>query len=212
MLAVDERLSRLTESWRTDSAEPNWEVALLFPPRGLWTADDYYSLHTRRRVELSGGNLEVLPMPTQSHELIVQFLFLALHAFVTAADLGRVLFAGIHVQLWPEKIRMPDVIFMKREHADRRHNDFWEGADLVMEVVSKADPARDLVVKREEYARAGIPEYWIVDPREETITVLTLDGDRYREHGLFRREESAASVLLAGFHVSVSEVFDAAQA
>ncbi len=42
---------------------------------------------------------------------------------------------------------------------------------------------RDLVEKREEYARAGIPEYWIVDPEQGQITVLALDGTGYAVHG-----------------------------
>ena len=42
-----------------------------------------------------------------------------------------------------------------------------------------------------------------------TITVLTLDGDAYTEHGTFRRSQSAASALLDGFAVRVDEVFDA---
>ena len=77
------------------------------------------------------------------------------------------------------------------------------------EIVSPDDPERDLRVKRADYAEAGIPEYWIVNPADETITVLKLDGDAYAEHGTFRRGESATSALLAGFAVRVDAVFDA---
>jgi Uma2 family endonuclease len=66
-------------------------------------------------------------------------------------------------------------------------------------------------VKRVEYAQAGIPEYWIINPLEETITVLTLTGERYAEQGVFRRGDQATSVLLASFAVDVSDVLDAKQ-
>jgi Uma2 family endonuclease len=57
-----------------------------------------------------------------------------------------------------------------------------------------------------EYAAAGIPEYWIVDPEQSTIRVLALDGDKYRLHGEFGRGQKATSVLLAGFEIQVDEV------
>ena len=61
----------------------------------------------------------------------------------------------------------------------RIHEKFWEGADLVMEVVSDDDRRRDVVTKRLEYAKAGIAEYWIVDPQQATITVLKLADGKY---------------------------------
>lgn len=61
-----------------------------------------------------------------------------------------------------------------------------------------------------DYAEAGIPEYWIVNPEEETTTVLSLQGEAYVSHGIFRRGEVATSVLLAGFAADVSAVLDAA--
>ena len=54
----------------------------------------------------------------------------------------------------------------------RRGNRFWLGADLALEVVSADKPERDLVEKRGDYAEGRVPEYWIVNPQTETITVL----------------------------------------
>jgi Uma2 family endonuclease len=67
---------------------------------------------------------------------------------------------------------------------------------------------RELTVKRHDYAEARIPEYWIVNPLDETVTVLTLDGEQYVEHGIFPRGTQATSPLLEGFTVPVSTVFD----
>ena len=76
-------------------------------------------------------------------------------------------------------------------------------------MVSEEKPERDLVEKRGDYAEGQVPEYWIVNPQTETITVLSLRGDVYEEAGIFRRGESAASSVLKGFSVDVAAVFDA---
>jgi Uma2 family endonuclease len=85
--------------------------------------------------------------------------------------------------------------------------------DLVVEVVSPDDPGRDFVPKRGDYAEAGIPEYWIVEPGTETITVLTLAGGAYVEHGVFDRKAHASSdtitvLALAGGTYVERGVFD----
>jgi Uma2 family endonuclease len=80
---------------------------------------------------------------------------------------------------------------------------------LAVEVVSPDKPERDLVDKRVDYAEGHVPEYWIVNPISESITVLRLDGETYAEAGVYRRGQKAASVLLDGFDVDVSSVFDA---
>jgi Uma2 family endonuclease len=183
--------------------EPAWDVARPWPAQGHWSEEEYLALDTNRLVEFSHGHVEVLPMPTMSHQVMVAFLYGRLLAFVAAHGLGTVLFAPLRVRLWPGKFREPDVLFMRSEHAARCGEQYWEGADLVMEVVSDDDRRRDLEPKRLEYAQAGIPEYWIVDPREGTITVLRLGAGAYIEHGVFRRGEQAASALLPGFVVEV---------
>lgn len=196
-------------------SEPAWDVATLFPPQGQWSSAEYLSLtnSTNRLVEFDGGRIEVLPMPTESHQFIVRFLFLALHGFVAAWKLGQVVFAPIRVRTLPDKYREPDVALMLAENDSRRSNHFWSGADLVMEVVSD-DPesrARDIEDKRAEYALAGIREYWIVDPQEQQITVLQLASARYERHGIFKVGDNASSSLLAGFSLDVTQVFAAAE-
>jgi len=77
----------------------------------------------------------------------------------------------------------------------------------VIEVVSDKKRAHDLRKKRLEYARAGIPEYWIVDPQKESITVLVKKTKErtYTEHGRFPKGTRAVSKLLPGFSVEVTE-------
>jgi Uma2 family endonuclease len=97
---------------------------------------------------------------------------------------------------------------MLSEHRERLHEKHWDSADLVMEIVSE-DRAHDLETKRSEYAQAGIPEYWIVDPKLQEISVLKLIGDHYEPAGVYRPGEKAASILLAGFTVDVTAVLEA---
>lgn len=190
--------------------EPTWEVAYLFPAQGAWSENDYFALsdRTNRLVEFSDGNVEVLPMPTRRHQKIVLLFYRLLYSFLVARDLGTVLCAPLRVRLWQGKFREPDLVVMLAVHRDREHETYFDGADLVIEVVSDDAPEQDLVTKRKEYAEAGIPEYWIVEPQAEIITVLRLDGNQYAEQGRFVRGDLAASALLAGFEVAVAAVFD----
>jgi Uma2 family endonuclease len=191
-------------------AELPREVLPLLPQQGAWSDSDYLWLtnRTNRLVELADGYIEVLVMPTERHQAIVACVFVALLAFARVAG-GKVVFAPFRLRLKSGKFREPDLILLRSELDPRRHDAYWEGADLVVEVVSPDDPGRDLITKRAEYAAAGIPEYWIVDASTETFVVLRLDGDAYTEHGVFRRGQEVNSSVLPGFTFSASEAFDA---
>ena len=194
-----------------DHTEPAWEVALLFPAQGEWSEDDYLWLtdHTRRLVEFTDGRVEVLPMPTEEHQRIVLFLYRTLYAFLAAHGYGIVLVAPLRLRLRTGRYREPDLLVLLSAHDARRGNQYWTGADLVLEVVSPDDPERDLVRKRHEYARAGVSEYWIVNPVAGQIIVLRLEGTAYVEHGVYTRGMQAASALLEGFTVAVDAALDA---
>jgi Uma2 family endonuclease len=196
--------------------EPAWDVALLYPMQGTWSQEEYLRLTDSSNVliEYTAGRIEVLAMPTIEHQLILRFLMDVLRAFVEPKQLGMVLFAGTRVYLAPDKYREPDIVFNFTEHHAQSGKRYYQGADLVMEVVSDDEESRerDLNKKRLDYAEGGIPEYWIVDPQEKQITVLALEGPSYATHGEFREGDQATSKLLAGFAVPVSAVFEAAKA
>jgi Uma2 family endonuclease len=182
----------------------------LRPLQGLWTEEQYLMLtdHTRHLIEFTDGTIEVLPMPTDKHQVLVLFLYDLLRAFVSRLG-GKVLVAPLRLQVREGKQREPDILLVRDASDPRRQNRFWLGADLVVEVVSPDDPERDTVEKVADYAEAGIPEYWIVNPEEETVTVLSLQGEAYATHGVFRRGDVATSGLLAGFTADVSAILDA---
>ena len=181
-------------------------------PQGCWRDDDYLWLtdRCRRLVEFTDGYLEMLPMPTRGHQRILAFLYSAFQAFLNTAG-GEALFAPLRLRVRAGKYREPDLLAMRDAQDARSGERFWTGADVVAEIVSADNPQRDFVDKRRDYAEAGIPEYWIVDPRTETITVLELVQGEYVEHSVHRRGERAASLAIPGLGVDVDGVFDAAQ-
>jgi len=182
----------------------------LEPLQGSWSQEQYLRLtqQTKRLLEFTDGVIEVLPVPTRKHQAISRFLFLVLLAFVQPRG-ATIFYAPLRLRIRPSKFREPDLLLLLDPADPRNQNDFWLGADLVVEIISPDDPGRDTHVKRVDYAEAGIGEYWIVDPMKNSITVLALEGKEYSEHGVFRRGEIATSVLLPGFSVPVDHILDA---
>jgi Uma2 family endonuclease len=193
-------------------ASQQWKDVLeeILPPQGCWSEEEYLVLtdHRNRLIEFTDGLLEALPMPTQEHQRILGILYVAFLQFLTPRG-GRVYFAPLRLRIREGKFREPDLLLVLSATDPRRQNRFWLGADLALEVVSRDKPERDLVDKRSDYAEGGVPEYWIVNPLTETISVLRLRGNAYEEVGTYGRGQSATSVLLPEFSVGVDHVFNA---
>lgn len=204
-MAVNARDLELKLIRRADGVELD-----LLALQGLWTQEQYLKLtdQTNHLIEFTDGDIELLPMPTRRHQVILLLLYELLKNFLQPLG-GKVLVAPLRLQIRPGKFREPDVLLLQDADDPRNQEAFWLGADLVVEIVSPDRPERDTEEKPIDYAEAGIPEYWIVNPLDETITLLTLRGDAYARHGVFCRGDHAASLLLDGFSVQVDEVFDA---
>ena len=183
--------------------------------QGEWSEVDFLAYEFGNfPVELVDGHIEFLPMPNYRHQRLVRFLFLQLDRAAQQTGRGEASFAPCPIRLWDSRFREPDVFFLSTERIARRE-DPPQGAEIVIEVLSPGQPNRnrdrDLVDKRSDYARARIPEYWIVDPEQSQVTVFTLFNDDYVIHGQFSRSTTATSVFLPEFIVDVEALFASAE-
>lgn len=184
------------------------EIAQLWPLRGEWTEEDYFALpDTNRLIELSQGELIMPPHPTYTHQRVVGKLYRRFDSFVETHDLGIILMAPLPVRLWLDMIREPDILFISHAHADRIGEQSVGPPDLVVEVISPSTRRTDRVDKFKEYARAGISEYWIVDPEARTFEVFVLQDGAYTLLVKAGPGEKARAQLLDDFAVAVDEVF-----
>lgn len=200
------------EEPRSRLGTPVWEIARLYPTQGHWSEEDYLAIDTRQFVELNRGMLEFPPYPTILHQLIVGKLMIELLNHVRDNGLGHVLF-NTPVKLATRLIRVPDIVCYRKHQIPKDLNKPLKGAELVVEVVSPGEESRqrDLIEKRRDYAKAGIAEYWLVDPESSTITVLTLNGKKYEQAGKYNAGQTAVSRLLPGFEVNVTDALTADQ-
>lgn len=119
------------------------------------------------QAEWVDGEVTIFMPPSFKHQQVTGLLLTLLDLFVDLFELGVVCVAPFEMRAWPDgPAREPDLLFVAREHLDRLTPTRLAGpADLVVEVISTESVARDRADKFYEYQQAGIPEYWIIDPR-----------------------------------------------
>lgn len=196
----------------TSQAELDALACAVLPRQGHWSDEAYLRLTDQcsRLVEFTDGYVEQLPMPTSSHQAVLLFLYRLFDAYLRPRG-GVAMVSPLRMRIREGKYREPDVLALRSRADDRYQDRYWLGADIVIEVVSPDNPSRDLVEKRSDYGEAGIPEYWVADPRNATMTVLAFSDGDYVEDGVFGRGDLATSAHLDGFSVDVGETFDAVQ-
>lgn len=177
----------------------------------IWTEEEYLDHPGGCLIEFDHGRVERLPMPDELHQSVSFNLQLALHNFVRPKKLGKVLAAPLPVKVSEQKYREPDVVFRsaKAPKNDPETAKFWESVTLAIEIMGRGSRSRtrDLIEKRQDYAAAGIAEYWIVDLKKKQITVLNLKRGEYVETGVYGLGDVAKSTVLSPFEISVESVF-----
>ncbi len=189
--------------------EPAWEAAYLLPLQGRWSEEDFLKFHTTQMAELVNGRLEILPMPTLKHQRLLKKLLGVLEEAAPTGSL--VLFAPLPTRLFPGTIREPDLLYISPEHLPGPDDQYPSKIDLAIEIVSDGTESRkrDYEDKRVDYAKAGVSEYWIVDPKDQTVTVLVLAGDCYVDFGRFVPGQIASGKLLSRFVIGVEALMQA---
>jgi Uma2 family endonuclease len=172
-------------------AEPFWRVPLALrrqllaalstaperPPHDPMTYEEFLDwLDEDTLAEWVDGEVIMASPANLKHQLIGTFLIHLLRAYTEVLELGVVLSPPFQMKL-ASSGREPDLIFLTTAHRDRLRPTYLDGpADLVVEIVSPESIGRDRGDKFYEYERAGIPEYWVIDPETERAEFWQLDA------------------------------------
>ncbi|HIC90218.1 MAG TPA: Uma2 family endonuclease [Anaerolineae bacterium] len=131
---------------------------------------------------------------SKQHQLLVGFLEKVLGLFVGQHNLGIVLSVPFQMELTHG--REPDLLFVAQEHLDRLKDTYLDSpADLVVEIVSPESVGRDRGEKFYEYARGGVPEYWLINPQMQWAEFYWLEETNYRLVFGDRAGEYRSSIL-----------------
>ena len=179
------------------------------------------------RYELVNGALVELPPESEPNNWIANYLqFLLAAANVSPLRLIRIHSLELQVTvLRPNDAAncFPDLVVLRQEHLDLTKRRLTITLDmppprLIAEVVSPGNTNRDrdYIHKRAQYTAIAVPEYWLIDPIAQTVTVLSLEGDTYREVGVFGhddalrapRRQANASIALAELALNAGQLFD----
>jgi Uma2 family endonuclease len=152
-----------------------------------------------------------VPAPTTTHQLVAQNLEFLLVQFVRATGCGRVVHAPVDVVLGAGPARevvQPDIVFVSTRRAAIITEPEIAGApDLVIEVLSRGTMSRDRGYKKALYARSGVREYWIVNPKERTIEMLRLGRGGFEKAVRYGLGDELVSAVAPGLRVPLVEVF-----
>ncbi len=180
-----------------------------WPPQGQWTYEDYCRLpEDGWTYEVIEGELLMSPAPRIKHQLCKGNIFAALRNHNLQHNLGLVLDAPSDVLLpgFATPVQ-PDVIFVLKENLHIVKEENVEGVpDLLVEVLSPWNWVADRRKKFQVYAKAGVREYWIVDPEARTIELYWLEQGAYTLVGKYGVGEMVHSKILPGFEVEVEEI------
>jgi Uma2 family endonuclease len=171
---------------------------MLFPDDGM-------------RHELIDGEHYVSPSPNIRHQGISGSLFLLLGAWLETHPIGRVFYAPLDVVFSRFDVVEPDLLFLSAARAaEALQGDFVRVVpELVVEILSKDTRKRDETIKRLLYERAGVAEYWLVDPRTDVIRVYRQARARFARAAELSREagDVLATPLLPGLEMPLSRIF-----
>ncbi len=172
-----------------------------------WTYEEYYKLDDDRRYEIIGGNLLMAPAPDTWHQDWSRKLFRLIDRFVTKNNRGEVFYAPIDIVLDEQNTVQPDIVFIATPNLQIiQRRAIFGVPELLVELVSPSSVRRDRYDKKALYARFGVKEYWIGDPANKALEILTLREGRYELHCCAEEKGNLTSLALPGLEFDLTEI------
>jgi Uma2 family endonuclease len=182
---------------------------MALPRKARYQASDIWDTpDDGHRYEVIDGELYVTPPPSWDHQRGLSKLHLRVGPFVYEHGLGEVVQAPIGVVLDEGTAVQPDLVYVSRERRAIIVERGIEGApDLVVEVLSPSTRTRDRGAKMRRYADAGVPHYWILDPRARTLEAYRLGEQGYELTGTNGAGSVFRPELFPGLEIPIDELW-----
>ena len=173
--------------------------------------DDFLALgETDGKWELDDGVLYIMASGSPDHQFLMRWLCRPIEDYFLEferppAQLLHEITTILSREL--QRAPEPDVVIVLNERRDIIERSRVEGVpDIVVEILS-TDRNRDLVRKRRIYAEAGVLEYWLMDPRSDTVTPLELRDGAYVERAVLGVGDALTTPLLPGLSIPMAGIF-----
>ena len=164
------------------------------------TWDDLLKMpEDNRPREIIDGELIVSPSPFAVHQRVLFKLSLIIGNYLEEKPIGELFVAPLDTVLAQKQVLQPDLLYVSNEHAAIVTRWVFGAPDLAIEIVSESSRRRDEVRKRELYEQFGVPEYWIVDPEADHVTVYRLANGVYDSGTIVRA--TLTTPLLPGLEI-----------
>lgn len=172
-----------------------------------WTYEEYYKLDDGQRYEIIDGDLLMAPSPDVWHQDWNGNLYFLLRQHLAKRKAGRLFIAPFDVVLDSENTVQPDLIFVAAANKGIIEKRAIFGApDLLVELLSSSSIRRDRHLKKALYARFGVKEYWIGDPANKAMEILTLRDGSYQRHCAATEKGKLVSKILPGLELDLADI------
>jgi len=189
-----------------DEKDDDLEVREALPDYNrLYTVEEYYKIREDVRAELYEGYLVVMQAPTLRHQGIFGEIYANMYMFLKGKNCK--VFSSPGVQLFEKEATIfePDIVVVCEKSKLGKRN--VEGTpDLVIEILSPSTARMDRKLKFDKYQKAGVKEYWIVDPERNLLEVNLLVNDNYMTK-IYNETDKAPVNTLDGFEIDLADVF-----
>ena len=169
--------------------------------------------NTDLRMEYINGEIVLLSSPSTFHQDISGNLYVKLRDYLKGKDC-KVFYAPFDVHFYKHEIDTPDVmqpdllIACDLEGNINEKGKYMGTPTLCVEILSKSTRSKDMVEKLNTFTLSGVKEFWVVDPKKETVIVYTFNNYQIEEYTLLKGEDTLRSFYFEGLQIPLREIFE----
>jgi Uma2 family endonuclease len=184
---------------------------MVLPAHRPLTYDDLQAIpEDGMRYEIIDGELHVTAAPSLRHQQVSGNFYYVIRSFLQEHPVGQIYYAPCDIVFSRIDVVEPDLLYVSNARAAYLTEKNVQGPpDLLIEILSRSTRRVDETTKRGLYERMGVEEYWLADPRRETVRVFRRGGERFAPAALLSAVAGGVltTPLLPGLEIPLAEVF-----